>query len=116
MAQLSAEAANQVQRAERRLRDRELRRTRLRQAAATAAQLLRQEFGATRVLLFGSLLHSSLHEALDLDLACEGIASARVAEAQDRLSALIGEPVDLVALEEAEGGLRQRILASGEPL
>lgn len=116
MAQLSAEAANQVQRAERRLRDRELRRTRLRQAAATAAQLLREEFGATRVLLFGSLLRAWFHEASDVDLACEGIAGSRLSEAQDRLIELIGEPVDLVALEEAEAGLRQRILASGEPL
>lgn len=52
------------------------------EAARAAADLLRRRYGATRVRLFGSVLHPErFHERSDVDLAVEGLAP------QDYLSA-----------------------------
>lgn len=88
----------------------------MRAQACEAARVLQREFGATGVWLFGSLSRPWFHEASDLDLAVEGIGPERVGAAWDRLMTLLGERVDLVALEEAEEGLRRRILETGERL
>lgn len=51
-------------------------------AARAAADLLRRRYGATRVRLFGSVLHPErFHERSDVDLAVEGL------DPQDYLSA-----------------------------
>jgi len=116
MGSLSPEAEFQLRRAERVLREREERRGRLLAAAHAAARVLRDEFGATRVWLFGSLTRPWFHEASDVDLAVEGVALDRIGAAWDRATEVIGSSVDLVAIEEADESLRARILDSGELL
>lgn len=94
-----------------RARDAE-RRSRLGEVAAT----LTRDFGATEVVLFGSLAEGDAHAASDVDLAVRGIPAARYFEALARASELLGCDVDLVELETARPSLRARIEESGEVL
>jgi hypothetical protein len=59
-------------------RERELsgRREQALAGAHRAAALLREEYGATRVLLYGSLAHGHFHERSDVDLLVWGIPHA----------------------------------------
>lgn len=98
------------------LRQREQRRRDLRATADRISVMLRAEFGAQQVWVSGSVVRPWFHEDSDLDLAAEGIASSRRAEAWDPASALAHTSVDLVFLEEAAPLLRERILTDGEPL
>jgi predicted nucleotidyltransferase len=113
---LSDEAQFQIRRGERMLREREERRRHLRELAARVADVLRSEFGAPRVWVFGSVVRPWFHEGSDLDLAAEGIAPERRGSAWDRAMELADTAVDLVFLEEATPPLRERILADGEAL
>jgi uncharacterized protein len=113
---LSDEARFQLQRGERLLRERELRRSELRSVAGDVAAMLRTEFAARRVWVFGSVVRPWFHEQSDLDLAAEGIPPERRADAWDRAIALAHTSVDLVFVEEAPASLLERILADGELL
>lgn len=79
--------------------------------AGRAAHLLREEFGATQVIVFGSLAHGAwFHERSDIDLAAAGIPAEafwRAGAVLDRLDAAFA--FDLVALEAAPLSLRQDI-------
>jgi len=116
MAILSTEAAYQVRRAKERLAARERRRCAFLQAAREAAEVLRSEYGAKHVWLFGSTVHDWFHEDSDLDLACEGVPLDQLGAAWDRVVEIVGNEVDLVAIEEADAHLRKRIQVSGERL
>ena len=76
--------------------------------------------GAERIWLFGSLAQHAGWGApscdSDIDLAVEGLPADRFFAAYGILWDLAGEPVDLVALEDAAPELRQRILSDGEVL
>jgi hypothetical protein len=48
-----------------------------------------------------------------VDLAASGIPDERYFEALSRVSAIVGEPVDLVPLESASPSLKRRILTRG---
>jgi predicted nucleotidyltransferase len=113
---LSDEAQFQIRRGERMLREREERRRHLREVASRVAAVLRTEFDAQRVWVFGSVVRPWFHEESDLDLAADGIAVERRGAAWDRALELADTPVDLVFLEEATPLLRERILADGEAL
>jgi predicted nucleotidyltransferase len=113
---LSAEALFQLRRGEQLLREREVRRRDLRVLAERIATMLRTEFNATQVWVFGSVVRPWFHEESDLDLAVEGIAPSRQAEAQECVAALATVSVDLVFLEEAPLTLRERILTDGDAL
>ncbi len=64
--------------------------------------LLRLQFAATRVVLFGSLARGEFAERSDVDLAVAGIASSHYWRALDVVCHTLGtEQVDLVRLEEA---------------
>lgn len=78
-----------------------------------AAELLRTRYGATEVLLFGSLATGAVTERSDVDLAARGIASADYFAALADLMALFGASVDLVRLEDAPLSLLDRIAAEG---
>ncbi|UCE05089.1 MAG: nucleotidyltransferase domain-containing protein [bacterium] len=56
-----------------------------------------KEFGATKLILFGSALENP-EEAYDIDLACDGIAGWKFFELGARLEESISAPVDLVPL------------------
>jgi predicted nucleotidyltransferase len=80
-----------------------------------AADLLRERFGATNVILFGSLAHGLWYsEISDIDLACEGLGSEAYLLAVARLQDISDEfTVDLVSLESCRPGLREAILKEG---
>jgi uncharacterized protein len=86
--------------------------------ARRAANLLREEFGATQVIAFGSLAHDAWFGShSDIDLAAEGIPAEafwRAWCAVDRLDLAV--EIDLVAIESAPPKLRDEIMRHGESL
>ena len=86
--------------------------------AQRAARLLKEEFGATRVVAFGSLAHGAWFGARsDIDLAAEGIPPEvfwRAWCALDRLDPAVD--IDLVAIESAPERLRDEITQQGVAL
>ena len=113
---LSREASFQIRKAESRRRELELRREQLMERARAAAAMLRAEFGARRIWLFGSLRQAWFHESSDVDLAVEGIAPEQIGAAWDRVAEVVAGPVDLVCWEDASPTLRARVQETGEVL
>ncbi len=90
-------------------------RERARQVAQACADLLREQFGARRVILFGSLVGPEpWHEGSDIDLAVEGIPSEQFFKAWGACDRLLprdlGMVLDLVPLEDVSPRMRARIL------
>lgn len=85
----------------------------LRVRADDVAAVLRSEFGATEVILFGSLVEGDVHAGSDVDLAVRGIPPGRYFEALARAADLLGCDVDLVELETARPALLSRIQETG---
>lgn len=84
--------------------------------AQVAAQLLRQEFGVERVVLFGSVLQvNAFYETSDLDLAVWGLAEAGYLRAVARLLRLSEFSIDLVRVESARPYIQEAI-AQGQVL
>jgi predicted nucleotidyltransferase len=75
------------------------------------ARLLRERFGARRVILFGSLAHGAWSVAdSDVDLAVEGLSSAGYWQAWQVAEEIIDDrPVDLIELETASPSLLDAI-------
>ena len=73
--------------------------TDLEQVLAKVVQVARQ-FGATRLLLFGSALENPA-QARDLDLACAGVPGWKLFELSAALEESLGVPLDLVPLDPA---------------
>ena len=75
--------------------------------ARQAARLLRESFGATRVVVFGSLAHGAwFHPRSDIDLAAEGIppeAFWRAGVALEKIDPSF--EIDLIAIEAASDRL-----------
>jgi uncharacterized protein len=86
--------------------------------ARRAAHLLREEFGATRVIAFGSLAHGAwFGPRSDIDLAAEGIPPQvfwRAWCALDHIDSTVD--IDLIAIESAPDRLRDEIMHQGVPL
>jgi len=72
--------------------------------------------GATKVILFGSLLYGALQERSDVDLAVEGLPKEVYWRALMEVSDALGRDVDLVPFEEALPSLAARIARVGEVL
>ena len=83
--------------------------------AKRAAQLLKDEFGATRVVAFGSVLHPSLfHTRSDIDLAVWGLNEHEYYRALSHLLSLDpGISVDLIEFEYARPTLQSVIQNNG---
>jgi predicted nucleotidyltransferase len=99
------------------LTDIELRRQQALQAAEACIVLLKNRFGARRVILFGSLAGQGVwHSQSDIDLAVEGVAPADFFKAYSACSDLLpqGLELDLVPLEDVYPELRARILGEVE--
>jgi predicted nucleotidyltransferase len=94
---------------ERRERDRLLMRVR------QAAGMLKAQFGVRRVILFGSLAHTSwFSRESDVDLAIEGLTSDVYWRAWRAVEDLIADrEVDLVEIETAKDSLRGAIERHG---
>ena len=76
-------------------------------------QHLKQEFGATQAILFGSLRGDTpWHDQSDLDLAVQGLSESDIWEAYDQLEKLMPPwlQLDLLAIEQAPERLRDRML------
>lgn len=89
-----------------------------RQLAALAAELLRTQFGVTRVILFGSLVHPSLfHFKSDIDLAVWGLAEEDYYRTVGILQSLNPKfSVDLVRFEDISPDFQALILKEGQEL
>lgn len=88
-----------------------------RAVAREAARVLKDEFHARRVWLFGSLARGTFDRASDIDLAVEGLAERECFRALGRLLSLHPSiTIDLVELEEARPAVRRAIEAEGVPL
>lgn len=90
--------------------------TQAKQDAQQIAMLLRERFGATRVILFGSLVKGNFAADSDIDLAVAGIAKADFFAALADANSLAHTWVDLKPLEDLSPHFRQRVLETGEEL
>ena len=79
------------------------------QVARAAAQLLKAEFGASRVVVFGSLLNDRFHEGSDIDLAVWELPEKTYFKAVSRLLSLSDFAVDLVEIQYARPELLSAI-------
>ena len=88
------------------------------QLARRAAGLLKREYGAKRVIAFGSLAHGAwFHPHSDLDLAVEGLEPGVIWRAWSAVEKAVPElDVDLIELETAGDRLGQRIREQGREL
>jgi predicted nucleotidyltransferase len=93
-------------------------RRRLLRRARQAASLLKDKFGARRVVLFGSLSHGAWFTArTDVDLAVEGLAPRAYWRAWDEVERLVGDRmVHLVDMDDASPSLRSAIERIGVEL
>lgn len=87
-------------------------------AARKAAKLLKSEFGATEVILFGSLARRvGFTLWSDIDLASRGIPSEKFLTAMETVLYLSPEfKIDLVELETCSPALLKSIEKEGKPL
>lgn len=72
-----------------------------------------REYGAKRVVLFGSTARGDERPGSDVDLACEGLPPGRFFEAWGKLLLCTGRDIDLVDLSEVKEPLRRRIEKEG---
>jgi predicted nucleotidyltransferase len=91
------------------------------EAARKAAEVLKKEFGVTRVVLFGSLLdHTQMHDRSDIDLAIWGLPDNQLFHAMAAVNYVFSPydfpPVDLVPIEKAYPYVYQAIEAEGVEL
>lgn len=87
------------------------------EAAEACIRLLKERFGARRVILFGSLAgQGAWHGRSDIDLAVEGLAEGDFFPAYSACRDLLprGLELDLVPLERAYPEMRARILGEVE--
>jgi predicted nucleotidyltransferase len=91
----------------------EARAARLRELLPEARRFLIEDCGAREVRLFGSLASDTATDGSDVDLATTGLPECCYFRALAALMKLVGGPVDLVRLEEADESLRDRIAREG---
>ena len=88
-------------RSQNRLEKLEQRRSQGMEVARKAAHLLKRDFGAERVVLFGSALGKGFNESSDLDLAVWGLPDSLYFKAIAQLDGLDGFAIDLVEAQHA---------------
>jgi len=91
------------------------RRERAMEISREAARILREKYGATRVVLFGSLARSSLFAPTsDIDLYAEGVPGSLFFEAEAEIEEIAkGFRVDLVDTKECPPQLLREIEDEG---
>ncbi len=72
-----------------------------------------KEFGAQKVLLFGSCLED-IESARDIDIAVSGIKPQEFFEYYGKVSMAVDDEVDIVDMEDVREHLYRRILAKGK--
>ncbi len=95
-----------------------LRRARAWASARRAAEVLRAQYSATKVLAFGSLVQMGrFDERSDIDLAVVGVPPAKFFRASADAAAIVGKfELDVVDLTSCAPELRETILREGVPL
>jgi len=88
----------------------------VRGALPGVVELLVNEYGVSKVTLFGSLARGIAHLDSDIDLAVVGLPAERYFDALARCARVAGRVVDLVRFEEARPGQIASISESGEVL
>jgi predicted nucleotidyltransferase len=89
-------------------------RGRLRRRIEKAAVMLGQEFGASRVLLFGSFARAEASPGSDVDLLATGIPFEKILDATVAAERIIEDAqVDLVPAEAARPFVHERAESEG---
>jgi len=90
-------------------------RARAMEISREAARILKKKYGATRVVLFGSLARSSMFATTsDIDLYAEGVPETRFFEAEAEIEEIAkGFRVDLVETKECPPHLLREIEDEG---
>jgi predicted nucleotidyltransferase len=83
------------------------------QSPIQCAVTLARDFGATRLLLFGSALENPA-QARDLDLACDGVPGWKLFELAARIEEETSIPLDLVPFLAADHPLHASHFGAGE--
>ncbi|MBI3182595.1 MAG: nucleotidyltransferase domain-containing protein [Myxococcales bacterium] len=78
--------------------------------------MLRDQFGARRIVLVGSLDAPWFTEQSDVDLVVEGISSGRAGFAEERTVELLGVRVDLLRYEELDESFREVVAREGRQI
>lgn len=85
--------------------------------AALVAQMLRKDYGVKKVVLFGSLAKNKLWGHSDIDIAVEGLADGCYLNAVWETSEIASPfKVDLVPIERAVEGLKEKIKREGKEI
>ena len=74
-----------------------------------------KEFGAVKVLLFGSCL-DNINSARDIDIAVSGIRPRDFFKYYGKVSMEVEDEVDIIDLDEVREHLHRRILSKGRIL
>ena len=87
-------------------------------AARKAAELLRKEFGAKKIFVFGSLARrGGFTSWSDIDIAAKGIPPKRFFEAVGAIAGLSAEfKIDLIDIEKSPATMQKTIETEGKPL
>jgi predicted nucleotidyltransferase len=89
-------------------------RDRLRKRIETVALMLAENFGASRIVLFGSFARAEASPGSDVDLLTSGVPSEGIIEATAAAERIIGGArVDLVPTESARPVVRKRAESEG---
>ena len=71
-----------------------------------------KDFGAEKVLLFGSCLEG-VESAQDIDIAVKGVKPEKFFEMYGKILGVVDSEVDLIPLEDAREHFSKRILEKG---
>jgi predicted nucleotidyltransferase len=84
---------------------------------APLVEFLVREYGATRIVLLGSLVREEARPGSDIDLLVHGLSPSKVFEAGAAADRMMGDvSVDLVPAEIARAEIRARAEQEGEVL
>lgn len=72
-----------------------------------------KEFGATKILLFGSCL-DNIKAAKDIDIAVSGIKPSEFFKYYGRISMVVKDEVDILDLNDVREHLHKKILSKGK--
>lgn len=72
-----------------------------------------REFGAEKVLLFGSCLEE-VESAQDIDIAVKGVKPEKFFEMYGKILGVINSEIDLIPLEDTREHFSKRILEKGK--
>ena len=78
--------------------------------------LLREQFGATKIVVFGSLVKERFGEVSDIDIAVEGMASKDFFKAWVAVDECSRREIDLKPMEDLDPYFKKRVLETGKVL